>query len=335
MEKPKISVIVPVYNTEKYLRDCLESLVSQTLKEMEIVVVNDGSTDSSRQIIDEYVQNYPDRFVIVDQTNQGQAVARNKALNLCKGEYIGFLDSDDTAKSEMFEKMYNGALETKADMVVCDYEYIAGSGVLLRSVKSFKDQKDMFIDCFVDPWNKVYRAEVLKDNDVRFPEGYFYEDTGWFIMSIPFVNSVAKINEPLIQHYKREGSSMTALDDRRVEHIFPVLQKVLDFYSDKGLYSDYERELEYFCSKILLCSSFRRISRVKDKAIRKGLVRKTFSFLRENFPKYKRNDYYHGRLLKFYISFLSERTGELVIFGYRVLNSLKEWKERGNLQCSI
>lgn len=327
MKRSKISIIVPVYNTEKYLRSCLDSLVNQTIKDVEIVVVNDGSTDSSRQIIDEYYQLYPDRLVIINQENQGQAVARNKALNFCTGEYVGFLDSDDVAKTDMFEKMYEKATESGTDMVVCDYEFITGSKTFSRHVKSFKDQRDMFIDCFVDPWNKVFRTEVLKNNDVRFPEGYFYEDTGWFIMSIPFVNTVAKIDEPLVEHYKREGSSMTALDDLRVEHIFPVLQKVLDFYKEKGFYSEYETELEYFCSKILLCSSFRRISRVIDKNIRKKLIGKTFAFLEKNFPKYKKNNYYRGNPVKYYVSFLSKRSAGLMIFCYRVFNVMKELRE--------
>ena len=328
MNKPKISVIIPVYNTEKYLRDCLDSLVNQTLDDIEIVVVNDGSKDSSGRIIEEFEKRYPGKFVVFDQENRGQAVARNKALELCSGEYIGFLDSDDSAKPDMFEKMYDKAVESKADMVVCDYEFITGSGTIYKHTKNFKDQRDMFIDCFVDPWNKLFKAEVLKDNDVRFPEGYFYEDTGWFIMCIPFVKTVAKIDEPLAEHYKRDGSSMTALDDRRVEHIFPVLERTLDFYTDKGFYNDFKTELEYFCSKILLCSSFRRISRVKDKRIMKELIRRTFAFLEEHFPEYKRNVYYQGKKLKWYIMTLSRWTGGPVIIAYKVMNIIEELREK-------
>ncbi len=328
MNRPKISVIVPVYNTEKYLRSCLDSLVNQTLEDIEIVVVNDGSKDSSGQIIEEFDRLFPGRFVVCDQENRGQAVARNRALDLCGGEYIGFLDSDDSAKPGMFEKMYNRAVETNADMVVCDYEFITGSKTISKHVKSFKDQKDMFIDCFVDPWNKLFKADVLKDNDISFPEGYFYEDTGWFIMCIPFVKKSVKIDEPLAEHFKRDGSSMTALDDRRVEHIFPVLGKVLDFYTAKGFYDDYMTELGYFCSKILLCSSFRRISRVKDKRIRKELIGRTFAFLEEHFPDYKKNVYYRGKLLKYYIMYLSKYTANSVILAYKALNILKEWREK-------
>ncbi len=328
MKKPKMSIIVPVYNTEKYLRNCLDSLVSQTLQDVEIVVVNDGSKDSSLQIIEEYKALYPDKVIVVNQENQGQAVARNKAIEVCTGEYIGFLDSDDASKPRMFETMYNAAVKAKADMVVCDYEFITGTKTFTKHVKAFRDQKDMFIDCFVDPWNKVFRAEVLKNNGVRFPEGYFYEDTGWFIMCIPFVKVATKVDEVLVEHYKRDGSSMTALDDHRVEHIFPVLQKVLDFYKGNGVYNDYKDELEYFCSKILLCSSFRRISRVRDKGIRKKLVNRTFGFLKDNFPGYRANAYYKGKPIKSYIVMLSPLTDSVVLAAYRCLNMITEWREK-------
>ena len=328
MSNIKVSIIVPVYNTEKYLRDCLDSLVNQTLSDIEIVVVNDGSKDSSPDIISEYVSAYPDKFVYASQSNSGQAVARNNALKMCTGDYIGFLDSDDVAKPTMFEKMYDAAIATSSDLVVCDYEYITNTKSITKHVKTFSNQKDMFIDCFVDPWNKLYKSDVLKSNDVTFPEGYFYEDTGWFIMSIPFVKSHAKVDEPLVEHYKRKDSSMTALDDNRVQHIFPVLEQVLDFYKGKDLYHGYKNELEYFCSKILLCSSFRRISRVKDRKIRKTLVLRSFEFLRLNFPEYKSNPYYHNKSVGIYIKLLSVYTGGLVLLLYKCLNFVKEWRER-------
>ena len=117
----KISIIVPVYNTEKYLKKCLDSLINQTIKEIEIVIVNDGSKDSSPQIISEYMNQYPEKFVYITQENSGQAVARNKALKMCTGDYVGFLDSDDFVRTDMFERLYNKAISEKADYVACGY----------------------------------------------------------------------------------------------------------------------------------------------------------------------------------------------------------------------
>ena len=117
MNSPKVSVIVPVYNTEKYLNKCLDSLVNQTLQELEIVIINDGSKDSSPDVIQAYMDKYPDKFVYRTQENSGQAVARNKALGLCTGTYVGFLDSDDFVKEDMFQRMYEKAVEEDADYV--------------------------------------------------------------------------------------------------------------------------------------------------------------------------------------------------------------------------
>lgn len=324
---PKVSIIVPVYNTEKYLHKCLDSLVNQTLEDIEIVIVNDGSKDSSPEIVKEYMDKYPGKFLYASQENSGQAVARNKALDMCTGEYVGFLDSDDAAKEDMFEKLYAKAVSTNSDLVVCDYEYVTNKKNITKHVKTFNDKADMFIDCFVDPWNKLYRASVLKDNMVTFPEGYFYEDTGWFIKSIPYINACEKIDEALVEHYKREGSTMTLLDDKRVQHIFPVLQDILTYYKNNDLFQSYFSELEYFCTKILLCSSMGRISRVQSRQIRKQLISETFEFISANFPNYKENPYYKNRKIGKYVRFASKKNSGLILLGYKCLNAYKEWRE--------
>lgn len=110
-DKIKVSVIVPVYNVEKYLRECLNSLVNQTLKEIEIICINDGSEDSSLEILNEYASK-DSRFVIINQENSGQSVARNKGLDVAKGEYIGFVDSDDWVDLNFFENLYSEAVKT-------------------------------------------------------------------------------------------------------------------------------------------------------------------------------------------------------------------------------
>ena len=116
----KVSVIVPVYNVEPYLRKCLNSLVHQTLNEIEVLVVNDGSQDNSQDIIDEYAQKYPEKIRSFIKENGGQGSARNLALGLAKGEFIGFVDSDDWVELTMFETMYQKAFSENADIVICN-----------------------------------------------------------------------------------------------------------------------------------------------------------------------------------------------------------------------
>lgn len=119
---PKVSVIVPVYNVENYIRKCLDSIISQTLKDIEIILVDDGSEDNSGKICDEYAEK-DSRIIVIHQKNNGLSNARNTGLNIASGEYIGFVDSDDYIKSEMYSEMYQTAEKTDADMVLCNYSY--------------------------------------------------------------------------------------------------------------------------------------------------------------------------------------------------------------------
>lgn len=317
MNHPKVSVIVPVYNTEKYLRKCLDSLVNQTLKELEIVIVNDGSKDSSPQIIEEYIKICPDRFIYMSQENSGQAVARNKALELCNGDYIGFLDSDDFVSEDMFRRMYELAVERNVDYVACGYTditYEDGKEVELQhyvASRVAKDNKDMFRGALASPFLHLYRGDIIRSSGVRFPEGVIYEDTAFYLNLIPYINGIATIEEPLAYRVRHSNSTMTTFRAEKVEQIFPVLDMSLKFYRDNGFYDQYKEELEYFCVRILLCSSLQRIGKVAKASERRMLVRKTVSYLYENFPDYRKNRYFVGGLQNLYMRCFNRRTAGL------------------------
>ena len=126
---PKVSVIIPVYNVQEYLRDCLESLVNQTIKnDLEVIIVNDGSKDKSQNIIDEYVEKYPELFKSYIKENGGQGSARNYGVKKASGEYIGFVDSDDYIENDMYEILYNEGIKKKLDIVVCDMAWVYEDG---------------------------------------------------------------------------------------------------------------------------------------------------------------------------------------------------------------
>ena len=116
---PKISVIVPIYNSEKFLNKCLDSIVNQTLREIEIILINDGSVDSSYQICERYAE-YDKRIILINQENKGVSSARNAGIEKASGEYLGFVDSDDYIEAEMYSKLYNSAKRYDADLVNCD-----------------------------------------------------------------------------------------------------------------------------------------------------------------------------------------------------------------------
>lgn len=298
----KVSVIVPVYNTEKYLRRCLDSLVGQTLDGMEILLVDDGSTDSSTEIMKEYEEKYNDRVKVFTKENGGQATARNLGIQKSQGRYIGFADSDDYVDTKMFETMYLVAEKEQCDLVECHYHYLSEEQNREKELKTrgdireYKNQKDMLINPQVSPWNKLYRREVLMHEGVDFPEGLIYEDTAFYIKTIPFVKKQRYVDEHFVYYFLRETSTMNSNKSRKVGNIFPVLTNLLDFYKKNHWYETYQEELEYFCVKLLLCSSLSRIGRIQDGKLAEELYDATFSFLQANFPQYRKNRYFCGKI---------------------------------------
>lgn len=329
MERPKISVIVPVYNTEKYLRKCLDSLVFQALQGVEIVAVDDGSKDSSGAILDEYKEKYPDRFQVIHKENGGQASARNLAIPLCRGEYIGFLDSDDFVKEEMFEKMYTAACANEADYVACGYTditYEDGREVVLQDYVASKPAaktKDMFFGALVSPFLHIYKKEIFDKSKVTFPEGYIYEDTAFYLNLIPYIKKIVTIKESLAVRVRHSNSTMTTFLKERVRNILPVTKYTIDFYKENGFYEEYKNELEYFCVKVLLCSSMERISRVGKFKDSMDLAKETMQFIKDNFGTYKKNPYFKGGLTNLYMKSFNGFTARIYLAIFRFSNKFK------------
>ena len=121
MSDIKVSVIIPVYNVERYIEMCLSSLVEQTLEDIELIIINDGSPDNSQAIIDRYMEQYPGMIKCIVRENGGQATARNEGIEIARGEYLAFVDSDDYVEVTMMEKLYSRAKETGADIVACGF----------------------------------------------------------------------------------------------------------------------------------------------------------------------------------------------------------------------
>lgn len=299
---PKVSVIVPVYNAEPYLRKCLDSLVNQTLKEIEILVVNDGSTDNSLSILEGYRSQYPEKIKVFSKENGGQASARNLALKYAEGEYIGFVDADDYAALDMFRAMYAAAENTDADLVVCDHYHVVGKKQKYIRFPDYDTPRKMFGAVLVSPWNKLLRRDVLLQSGVVFPEGYIYEDTAWFAELIPFIQTMTYVHEPLLYHIVQENSTMTTAQGQRTGQIFPVMNGILDFYRERGLYAEYEDDLKQFYTRILLLSSMRRISKIEHKPLRREMEQRTLKELETHFPDFRetcREEGWRGQYIRY------------------------------------
>lgn len=285
---PKVSVIVPVYNVEPYIEKCLDSLVNQTLQGIEIIVVNDGSKDNSKQIIQKFIEKYPRKIVYLEKENGGLSDARNYAFPYAKGEYIAFVDSDDYVEKNTYQDMYELAKKENSDMVECDFywEYPNKQKEDIGAI--YHGKKEMLEKVRVVAWNKLIKKEILQKTQINFPKGYRYEDVEFTYKLIPHLEKVSFFKKPCIHYIQREGSIANSQNERTKE-IFDVLEHVLQYYKENGYYEEYQEELEYVYTRYLLCSSLLRMVKIEDKANRKKLLNETWENLNTKFPNWKKN----------------------------------------------
>lgn len=286
---PKVSIIVPVYNVEKYIERCLDSLVNQTLKDIEIIIVNDGSADGSKGIIQKYLNKYKN-IVYLEKENGGLSSARNYGIPYAKGEYIGFVDSDDYVELTMYEKMYNKAIEEKSDMVECDFIWEYPNKKREDIGKIYSDKKEAIVEARVVAWNKIIKKDIIEKTKITFPEGLRYEDIEFFYKIVPYLNKISFVKETLV-HYVQRGSSIANTQNERTGEIFKIWENVLNYYIENNIFNEYRSELEYSYTRILLCSSLKRITKVKDRKVRKALIKLTWQNLNKKFPQWKQNKY--------------------------------------------
>ena len=214
----KVSVIIPIFNTGAFLRRCVESVLGQTLTDIEVILVNDGSTDDSGKICDELARE-DSRVIVIHKENEGVSIARNKGIEIAKGEYIGFVDSDDWIEPEMYYSLYNKAKETDSEIVMCDavtkYDdkedeedtiYQLNSDVLIKHEDIYPK---LLMEIAGSAWRCIYKNELLKDNDIIFPVGLkFSEDRIFNILALGYSSGLYYIKKAYYNRYIRNGSAV-------------------------------------------------------------------------------------------------------------------------------
>lgn len=288
--RPTVSVIVPVYNAEKFLSRCLESLIKQTLEGLEIVIINDGSTDKSQEIIDEY-RNKHNNVVVYTQENVGIAETRNVGLSKATGEYIGFIDSDDYAESTMFEKMYNQAKMENAEIVVSNFEWVHENGNRkLQKEGPYLGGKEMIIHLFATLWNKIYKTDWVKETGLQFPKGNRYEDAYFLYCLAPQVEKIVFIEETFVS-YVQHSQSITHTHNNQVKNMITVFELISEYYKENGWYEIYHEELEYVHIRFFLGNSFLRSAQIKDSKDREETILLGWDLLNREFPNWNKNKY--------------------------------------------
>ncbi len=293
----KVTIIVPFYNVEEYIERSIKSLVTQSLEEIEIILVNDGSKDGSEEIAKKYVAMYPEKIKYLEKENGGLSDARNYAIPYATGEYIAFLDSDDYIEEDMYKEMYKTAKIDKADIVECDYLWEYPEETIRSNGKTYKNKHDMLINSRVVAWNKIIKRELLVNSKVKFPVGLRYEDVEFFYKLIPHINSISIVKKPFV-HYVQRESSISNVQNEKTGEIIKVLDNVIEYYKQKDLFTEYKEELEYLYARYILCSSMLRMIMIKDKNIREKMIQYAWNSLNNKFPQWKNNKYLKDKNLK-------------------------------------
>ncbi len=247
MNYPKISVIVPVYNVAEFLPQCLESLTRQTLQDLEVILVNDGSTDGSAEILRNYVGK-DGRFRLVERVNGGYSAARNSGLKEARGEYIGFVDADDWVEPDMFEHLLGLAENEHADIALCGFShYLDQAGLtipqdntwlppLLKRSKGHLRGAEALLFEDIAIWKNIYRRALLKSGDLIFDENMaMAEDIPFHLSALCLAGKIAASDRRLYFYRKQRPGQQTAIRDRRLFAYFQIFEKMEDLLHGRGL----------------------------------------------------------------------------------------------------
>lgn len=249
----KISVIIPVYNVEKYIEKCVKSVEAQTYQDYKIILVNDGSTDGSGKLCDALAQKN-ERITVVHQTNKGQGGARNAAINRCDTEYILFVDSDDYIHPELLERCMGAAQKHNCDIVLFDAVSVDESGktgalydLPVSTNKILTKSEKCILSKNPSPCDKLYKTSLFKDNNIHYPEKVWYEDLRTIPKVLLLADKIVKLeSEPLYYYLQRSDSTMhTPNYDRIVKERIAAVNDLTDYYKANNLYEEYEDVLDF------------------------------------------------------------------------------------------
>ena len=292
MNKKDISIIVPIYNAEKYLNKCIDSIINQSKKELEIILINDGSTDNSETIIKKYNDK---RIKYFKNKNQGIGKTRNFGIEKATGKYIMFLDSDDFLELNACEKMFEKAEKDKLDIVICDYYRYFDNGkkekVKLPNFKnsSLKDNPNIICE-HLSPWAKIYKTDLLKNNNIKFVENLKYEDAPFVIETLDCAKKIGKINLPL-NYYVIHEQSETTVRDEKVFDIIKIVDKIRKYAKNK---SYLKQKIDKLTVRILTNYTIQQRMQ-EDKMVGMTFIDEAFAYLKKEVPDYKNNKYYENR----------------------------------------
>lgn len=258
--KPKISIIIPVYNVEKYLEQCLKSVINQTFKDIEIICINDGSTDNSLEILEAF-QKQDERIKIINKQNEGQGIARNEGLKIAKGEYISFIDPDDWVEQGMYEFLYNKFLETNAQIIRFNYRSFDEEkqisdkphnfrkeqarhfkfNIQDNSIYNWKNVENLnFEKVELQVWNRIFSNKFIKENNLHFAPFKHSEDNIFTISALFLADKILYVEKVFYNYRVRSNSALNRASNEYFS-VFKNVELIKDFLIEKGLFEKYKK----------------------------------------------------------------------------------------------
>lgn len=308
----KVSVIVPCYNVEQFLPRCLNSLVNQTLKDIEIICVNDASPDNSLAILRDYETRY-DNIVVIDlKENLNLGGARNQGIEIARGEYVAFVDSDDWVDFQMYEKLYTKAKQTQADMVACDYDII---GPDLEIISRNITDKQAWCGTLTPPIKKqlfaftgsvcckLIKRSIFDDPEIRFPEHLCYEDYYLCPIIDTRITSFQHIPECLYHYFYNADSITKKRNSPKIFDRIVSSDKLHDYMKRHQLTEEYREELGYFTLRILYNTIIMHYATFDH--IQKDFIQQIYHRIKTQVP----HDIYHSQ---YYLTRMAKR-GRLLL----------------------
>lgn len=336
----KCSIIVPVYNmaAEGKLEYCLDSLVRQTLRDMEVIAVDDASTDCSLEILRRYERDYPEKFRVIHYgENKRQGGAKNEGLKVAAGEWIGFLDSDDWVVPDFYERLIKKAEETGADVVGCDYclvtKHTMEVGKIIRN--NTMDQtgvcdEEKHRKLVMRPGSmviKVYRGSMIRENGLNFPEGIFYEDNCAGTVWMLYCRRFEKIEEPLYYYYQHDVSTVHHISEEKCADRMEAGERMVMECSSRGFLTKYRPEIEFrFAETYYITTLFSYMSGVKHKKL--SFLANLRDGMRKYFPDFQDNPYYQDLIgaEERKLAKLHQKSNLGFYCYYTALNTYRKWR---------
>ncbi len=258
-KRPKVSLVVPIFNVEKYLQECLERVVNQTLDEIQIILVNDGSTDQSGYIAEQFAKN-DSRITLIDQPNKGLSVARNVGVNHAIGDYVAFVDSDDFPFLNYCEDLYRYALQSNADGVIARFgNYVEnGNRISLSPLINSMPKPGVevispmyFGKVSMATYAKIWKRKLLIENQLTFPEGLFMQDRHFNLKALYFSDEVAFLNKEIYRRNVNPSSTMNTVRKKHVLDCYEVLAADRNFLHDQNCFKKYGFGIYFASFKVL------------------------------------------------------------------------------------